>query len=183
MEMFSIFSWRSRSNHVRMRLKYGRTSSGSSTSGMMAIRPRTRMPGRDAHLFRKAGSSSSETPPFWGSLAMLTCTSTSITRWIASARRESSSARASRSRDCTMSTRSMMYLTLLVCKLPIRCTWKPGFRWSILPISSCTRFSPIVRMPASQARLISSASRVLVTAQIWAPPHLSEASSMRDCHS
>ena len=57
----------------------------------------------------------------------------------------------------------------------MRWTSKDGSSSSILLISSCTRFSPMVRIPHFAARLMVAASTVLVTAQISAPPHLAEA--------
>ena len=97
----------------------------------------------------------------------------------AAARREISMARASRSSDWIRLTRPGRYLTLLVCSRPIRWAWTSPLSRGSLSTSSCTRFSPIRRTPASMAALTVSAGTVLVTAHSVTPPYAPEASLSR----
>ena len=161
---------RRRSNHVCMRLKYGRACSGVFVMGITAMRPSTRRFSSLEASRTKASRSSSITPPRWGSRAMLTSTRQGITRPRAPARLSISSASAMRSSDCTRATLSKVYFTLFVCNCPINSTEKPGFNAGNFSSSSCTRFSPSFRMPAAQTALAVSALCVLVTAMISTGP-------------
>ena len=75
-----------------------------------------------------------------------------------------SSASLRLSTECINLTLSIMYLTLFVCKCPIRCHLTSGPNGSYFSIISCTLFSPSSSSPHSTAALIFGTSTVFDTA-------------------
>src|SRR5690606_15493476 len=87
------------SRSSRSRRNTGRTVSGSSAKGAMAIRPSIRRPGSLAISRTKSSTRSGATPCFVASPATLTCTSTGTSTPSAVARRDSASPRDGRSSE------------------------------------------------------------------------------------
>ena len=141
----------------------GATSSARSTSGGMAISPRTRTWESVPIVSSASPTASGAKPPLLASLATFTCSSASTTRPCAAARRSSSCASSRRSRDWMRSNSGSASLTLLVCRWPIRChgTGRPSS--ATLALASCTRFSPSAPRPAARAARMRSTSTTFET--------------------
>src|SRR6188472_4210588 len=141
------------------RAKWGREASGSWLKGGIVIRPTTRTGERSMKVPRSAGA----TPPLPSSPAMLTSTRISVSAaacvpsWVRTESVATEWIRRQAGSSC---------LTLRLCRLPMKSHSKASPQRSCLASSSCWRFSPTRRTPASASAPISSSGTYLVAARI-----------------